>query len=149
MRYVDIVCVFCCFKYRVFFFKQKTAYGMRISDWSSDVCSSDLGAGEPHALLRDPPGGRHAGRGPEPAQEGPAAHVRATGEPVEAQIVPQVLADPVEQRPDRASPRSRDRRLDVLGLAALALRRDDHASSDLVVRLPSPTTPAHHTQKNQ
>src|SRR3546814_3417276 len=25
-----------------FLFKQKTAYGMRISDWSSDVCSSDL-----------------------------------------------------------------------------------------------------------
>src|SRR3546814_4372873 len=30
----------CCF----FFFKQKTAYEMRISDWSSDVCSSDLRA---------------------------------------------------------------------------------------------------------
>src|SRR3546814_7400962 len=30
--------VFVCF----FFFKQKTAYEMRISDWSSDVCSSDL-----------------------------------------------------------------------------------------------------------
>src|SRR3546814_1327166 len=30
----------------VFFFKQKTAYEMRISDWSSDVCSSDLS--EPH-----------------------------------------------------------------------------------------------------
>src|SRR3546814_5323862 len=29
----------CCF---IFFFKQKTAYEMRISDWSSDVCSSDL-----------------------------------------------------------------------------------------------------------
>src|SRR3546814_9778130 len=28
--------------YCVFFFKQKTAYEMRISDWSSDVCSSDL-----------------------------------------------------------------------------------------------------------
>src|SRR3546814_8520958 len=28
-----------------FFFKQKTAYEMRISDWSSDVCSSDLAAG--------------------------------------------------------------------------------------------------------
>src|SRR3546814_13441751 len=27
-----------------FFFKQKTAYGMRISDWSADVCSSDLRA---------------------------------------------------------------------------------------------------------
>src|SRR3546814_1225249 len=31
------LCV-CCF----FFFKQKTAYEMRISDWSADVCSSDL-----------------------------------------------------------------------------------------------------------
>src|SRR3546814_18810725 len=29
-----------------FFFKQKTAYEMRISDWSSDVCSSDLGRTE-------------------------------------------------------------------------------------------------------
>src|SRR3546814_9447747 len=28
-----------------FFFKQKTAYEMRISDWSSDVCSSDLSLG--------------------------------------------------------------------------------------------------------
>src|SRR3546814_18783716 len=49
----------------VFFFKQKTAYEMRISDWSSDVCSSDLrgriaalgprrrvGAGGPDATLR-------------------------------------------------------------------------------------------------
>src|SRR3546814_12562751 len=33
-----ILCLVC-----VFFFKQKTAYEMRISDWSSDVCSSDLG----------------------------------------------------------------------------------------------------------
>src|SRR3546814_19775043 len=31
-----------CFRFSVFFFKQKTAYEMRISDWSSDVCSSDL-----------------------------------------------------------------------------------------------------------
>src|SRR3546814_4350880 len=29
-----------------FFFKQKTAYEMRISDWSSDVCSSDLDVGD-------------------------------------------------------------------------------------------------------
>src|SRR3546814_1787267 len=47
-----------------FFFKQKTAYEMRISDWSSDVCSSDLarsleprfhvGKGEPGRLeIRD------------------------------------------------------------------------------------------------
>src|SRR3546814_9213575 len=33
---------FCGFLCAFFFFKQKTAYEMRISDWSSDVCSSDL-----------------------------------------------------------------------------------------------------------
>src|SRR3546814_5026575 len=36
----------CCGCFIVcFFFKQKTAYEMRISDWSSDVCSSDLADG--------------------------------------------------------------------------------------------------------
>src|SRR3546814_2803796 len=35
---VDVLLVYFSF----FFFKQKTAYEMRISDWSSDVCSSDL-----------------------------------------------------------------------------------------------------------
>src|SRR3546814_4014914 len=42
---IVFVC-FCKFIYTdlgfFFFFKQKTAYEMRISDWSSDVCSSDL-----------------------------------------------------------------------------------------------------------
>src|SRR3546814_6525311 len=43
IRFVIFICrclvgCFVCF----FFFKQKTAYEMRISDWSSDVCSSDL-----------------------------------------------------------------------------------------------------------
>src|SRR3546814_2925507 len=39
-----IFCVWSCGVLVVmfFFFKQKTAYEMRISDWSSDVCSSDL-----------------------------------------------------------------------------------------------------------
>src|SRR3546814_3953976 len=40
-----------------FFFKQKTAYEMRISDWSSDVCSSDL---EIHELIDGGIGGREA-----------------------------------------------------------------------------------------
>src|SRR3546814_17956185 len=40
-----MMCVF------VFFFKQKTAYELRISDWSSDVCSSDLlEFGEQHVV---------------------------------------------------------------------------------------------------
>src|SRR3546814_19154533 len=38
------LCFHSCVSYLLFFFffKQKTAYEMRISDWSSDVCSSDL-----------------------------------------------------------------------------------------------------------
>src|SRR3546814_10863846 len=39
------MCCSLCFLRTLFFFKQKTAYEMRISDWSSDVCSSDLHAG--------------------------------------------------------------------------------------------------------
>src|SRR3546814_7346693 len=43
-----VVLMLLCFMFYIvssvffFFFKQKTAYEMRISDWSSDVCSSDL-----------------------------------------------------------------------------------------------------------
>src|SRR3546814_6815485 len=44
-----------------FFFKQKTAYEMRISDWSSDVCSSDL-AGPPP--VHPHPGRREAPAAP-------------------------------------------------------------------------------------
>src|SRR3546814_9664150 len=39
--FMCVVIVFLCVSL-FFFFKQKTAYEMRISDWSSDVCSSDL-----------------------------------------------------------------------------------------------------------
>src|SRR3546814_8916020 len=44
-----LVCSFFCFK-------QKTAYEMRISDWSSDVCSSDLGYTHTEHLVRTPGG---------------------------------------------------------------------------------------------
>src|SRR3546814_12737082 len=40
---MSIIYIFLCFK-------QNTAYEMRISDWSSDVCSSDLGVGERQLL---------------------------------------------------------------------------------------------------
>src|SRR3546814_2897072 len=39
---MNIAVVLLSILYFFFFFKQKTAYEMRISDWSSDVCSSDL-----------------------------------------------------------------------------------------------------------
>src|SRR3546814_1650075 len=46
-----------------FFFKQKTAYEMRISDWSSDVCSSDLHVGFPATIgaQKGPVDGDNAG----------------------------------------------------------------------------------------
>src|SRR3546814_1181177 len=43
--FVVLFFVLCAF---FFFFKKKTAYDLRMSDWSSDVCSSDLLAEEPH-----------------------------------------------------------------------------------------------------
>src|SRR3546814_16801759 len=56
-----------------FFFKQKTAYEMRISDWSSDVCSSDL-AGQ-HLAEADHPGAVRRGKAGEAGnlREGEAA----------------------------------------------------------------------------
>src|SRR3546814_5169265 len=52
--YWCLVCIIYIFFF--FFFKQKTAYEMRISDWSSDVCSSDLPSGvrAGSARCRDP-----------------------------------------------------------------------------------------------
>src|SRR3546814_2106624 len=56
-----------------FFFKQKTAYEMRISDWSSDVCSSDL-LHDPGALCLPQP--LIFGAGLRPArQSGDALHI--------------------------------------------------------------------------
>src|SRR3546814_2247648 len=46
----------------IFFFKQKTAYEMRISDWSSDVCSSDLIADGLLVDREDAAGGAVLGR---------------------------------------------------------------------------------------
>src|SRR3546814_20633038 len=66
----------------VFFVKQKTAYDMRISDWSSDVCSSDLlhlEFGQCRVLAEQAPDHRLGGIGDDlDARIGPAraAHLR-------------------------------------------------------------------------
>src|SRR3546814_1577212 len=57
----------------IFFFKQKTAYEMRISDWSSDVCSSDL----PPAAAAAPGSARESVQGLRPA--GPPAPAQRPG----------------------------------------------------------------------
>src|SRR3546814_37881 len=79
----------------VFFFKQKTAYEMRISDWSSDVCSSDLA--EPVLLHHDARQPESVGEGGDLPAELIGLGLRCygvldePGEPV--QIAPVVLAD--------------------------------------------------------
>src|SRR3546814_5161787 len=51
--YSFLIFILQCF-FSFFFFKQKTAYEMRISDWSSDVCSSDLNPVAAVHIARDP-----------------------------------------------------------------------------------------------
>src|SRR3546814_2637750 len=75
--------VYFCLVICIFLFKQKTAYEMRISDWSSDVCSSDLdprqdsrhGEGEsaPGTIAQGRPGQEvEGGRGGARAAQGAA-----------------------------------------------------------------------------
>src|SRR3546814_4414730 len=52
MVYILYMCIVGSFRGFFFFFKQKTAYEMRISDWSSDVCSSDLLGAEATDIAR-------------------------------------------------------------------------------------------------
>src|SRR3546814_2144622 len=66
----------------MFFFKQKTAYEMRISDWSSDVCSSDLELGRA-------------------AIEAALAQAGITGDEVSEVILGQVLTAGQGQNPAR------------------------------------------------
>src|SRR3546814_3013977 len=64
-----------------FFFKQKTAYEMRISDWSSDVCSSDLSRSDLSALRSGAtvPGERRPCARGETDRGGAGARLRAVG----------------------------------------------------------------------
>src|SRR3546814_7847943 len=75
-------CMLCWFMV-FFFFKQKTAYEMRISDWSSDVCSSDLPRARPVDVVIHI-GARRAAVGPGEIEfgafaRGAAAAARADG----------------------------------------------------------------------
>src|SRR3546814_10618039 len=86
----------------VFFFKQKTAYEMRISDWSSDVCSSDLDDQQQRKLavgeiglvrLHIPDESAHPGREPGPgfrccqvAVAGHLSHTRNAGSGHETRV---------------------------------------------------------------
>src|SRR3546814_6905880 len=85
-----------------FFFKQKTAYEMRISDWSSDVCSSDL-------RLVDPAGRSAAGPCSKPVASGTGAGCAASSRTVLERTAwpPRRLSSRVFQGADQASRRYR------------------------------------------
>src|SRR3546814_3662376 len=68
--HLSIVCMSIFFMF--FFFKQKTAYDIRISDWSSDVCSSDLPRSRGSCRSRQREG--EDGRNRLPGRRGPAGN---------------------------------------------------------------------------
>src|SRR3546814_4848309 len=63
----------------LFFFKQKTAYEMRISDWSSDVCSSDLPGNGVTYMMRPTPRRRGRFGGVAQLVRAPACHAGGRG----------------------------------------------------------------------
>src|SRR3546814_10163152 len=74
----------------VFFFKQKTAYELRISDWSSDVCSSDLAQAAGRSGLRPglvQPGIQHAREGGQ-ARRQPVCRAAGAGRRIEQRVEP-------------------------------------------------------------
>src|SRR3546814_2554532 len=128
------------FNYAVvfFFFKQKTAYEMRISDWSSDVCSSDLrppappatrpppsastGISRPASVHRDSRSRRRANPGaPNPPRRG-----RPAPAPPQARSPLDRPGDRVERRREPTG------RLDVVvGLARQEAARSEEHTSEL------------------
>src|SRR3546814_2875208 len=87
----------------LFFCKQKTAYEMRISDWSSDVCSSDLSVGAPIIIA----GAIGAARGREAADAArkafePAVVLRVRSAPVRHREHLDLARDHVDQSEARA-----------------------------------------------
>src|SRR3546814_1717823 len=96
-----------------FFFKQKTAYEMRISDWSSDVCSSDLSGAK--AMFCDDTFPQHADAA---QQASPALRITITigtpraGEHAYEDLVAEGSGGPVEAAEvDHHDPRSEERRV--------------------------------------
>src|SRR3546814_10866349 len=109
--------------YGFFFFKQKTAYEMRISDWSSDVCSSDFARG-PGGARR---GGCRLGRGPR------LHEIEAAG--LDAVEIGDVVRRDVGGRPvvDDAAFLQRDGAVAVLEGMVDLVQRDDHRGAVLEI----------------
>src|SRR3546814_18267044 len=118
-----------------FFFKQKTAYEMRISDWSSDVCSSDLveayAAGRVEAVITF-------------ASEGPALEASGArrifdsrqlpGEIVDVLVVDRQRVNP-EQQIGRASCRERVCQYVYVSVVAVSLKNNNTTKTTVTLLL--------------
>src|SRR3546814_9538342 len=134
------------------FFKQKTAYEMRISDWSSDVCSSDLGAlavdadDLGHARLHEDLGARDPSRAHAGDHDSQRVHrlvddaqrVLQRGERHHGGAVLVVVEDgDVEELLQPVLDLEAGRRGDVLEVDAAEHRRDAHRSEEHTSELQS------------
>src|SRR5271165_2428811 len=88
--------------------------------------------GQQDPLPDEPPLRSGAGVLHETAGKGPLGHVRAGGQLPDGDRLVQVREQPFEQIPQRPVARGGDRLVDVLGLAAVAVRRHHHAAGDAV-----------------
>src|SRR3546814_6426532 len=116
-----------------FFFKQKTAYEMRISDWSSDVCSSDLSRTVQAGSTAAPP--------PSPAHRtGPAAAGHRHLSSWQSDRRPLPHAGPEARRRSTTDPAARARNRGTTpcfpAVGADPVAADDVRSTDLQPRLP-------------
>src|SRR3546814_17851750 len=106
----------------VFIFKKKTAYEMRISDWSSDVCSSDLGGGHGWFSAQPCPVSGLCDKGridPGLRPSDARTNLRA--------VVPMSVGD--AQRPRNVVPRHQ---LEILrGRSVVAVLRDEQAAGNV------------------
>src|SRR3546814_23722 len=134
----------------VFFFKQKTAYEMRISDWSSDVCSSDLAHRHRRHPIGDDEGNRHPVRLPRdrPLRDHPAQpHMLAERQPVALHVARRVeerrlTLERRERDPARAQYRDQpDHTKHTPPVLGLLDRLYPHARSAPSTALPPATPP--------
>src|SRR3546814_5961667 len=108
-----------------FFFKQKTAYEMRISDWSSDVCSSDLGL-----RCRSAPA-----RTAFEIRSRVDAGVRTVGRPAadHRQLRRPYRRDPAADRESVVEGKSVSVRVDLGGLRSIKKKKRPNATDKLII----------------
>src|SRR3546814_5078717 len=115
-------CVYLLF---FFFFKQKTAYELRISDWSSDVCSSDLSA-RSLAIVCATADQRISKHTCSANRNAPSAMRNAPTAPMPAPSMPEIDVPhvPPDSETGRASCRARERPSDQIPVVAVSLKNN-------------------------